>query len=144
MLTSEQNNVIHRAQEISAQIDRLEQIIDELFTPLVTSIVQEGDVSKMTHLQDMLPHGFHRTELGILIRQIKDGMHTNVLEMSEQMPSTTPIGYELNRPSVYSAFKDLHERVRSGYGWSQVALTEDRFLKLVEGLKAAEEELATR
>jgi hypothetical protein len=34
---------------------------------------------------------------------------------------------------------DMRDRVRNGYGWGQVCLTPENFLKLVDALSAAEE-----
>lgn len=67
MLTFEELQTIHRANEAQRQIENLQQMIDDELLPICLKIMKKGSLEEMGYLMEMLPQGFYKTELRVLL-----------------------------------------------------------------------------
>ena len=69
-LTLEEQKAIVQATEIQVMIDSLDMQVDALLTPVVTNAMANMELAELRLLVNLLPRGFHRSELQTYINRL--------------------------------------------------------------------------
>jgi hypothetical protein len=66
-----EQETIKRANDLLAQVEKLQDEIDTLLSPIADYAAQSEDPIEIARVMDILPRGFHRSELRTLLRYME-------------------------------------------------------------------------